>query len=89
VLRQDKLNPCLIAIESARQLPTTPSLATGAGRKNMSLILRKNYREGAAFGLKRLLKKMGMAQSILLSGKITNEVAPGARRRNRGRLVAP
>jgi len=42
VLRQDKLNPCLIAIERARQLLTTPSLATGVGRKNMSLILRKN-----------------------------------------------
>jgi hypothetical protein len=42
VLRQDKLNPCLIAIERARQLLTTPSLVTGAGRNNMSLILRKN-----------------------------------------------
>jgi hypothetical protein len=53
------------------------------------LILRKKYREGAAFGLKRLLKKVGMAQSILLSGKTIREVAPEARRRNRGRLVAP
>jgi hypothetical protein len=44
----------------------------------MSLILRKKYREGAAFGLKRLLKKAGMAQSIPLSGNIIHEVAPGA-----------
>jgi hypothetical protein len=49
----------------------------------------EKYREGAAFGLKRLLKKVGMAQSTLLPGKIIHEVAPGKRRRNRGRLVAP
>jgi hypothetical protein len=61
-----------------RRRLTAPPITTGAGRKNMSLILRKKYREGAAFGLKRLLKKAGMAQSIPLSGNIIHEVAPGA-----------
>src|SRR5262249_57000572 len=42
LLRQDTLNPSLIAIEKASQLQTAPSITTGAGRENVS----RNFRGG-------------------------------------------